>query len=45
LRNGISIAATSSKPSRQRGILDVEHLGRWLAEMHDQIGTLLELMH
>ena len=33
------------EPSRQRGIIDVEHLGRGLAEMHDQIGAALQLMH
>ena len=29
------------EPSRQRGIFDVEHLGRGFAEMHNQIGTTL----
>ena len=33
------------EPSRQRRIIDVEHLRRRLAEMHDQIGTALELVH
>ena len=33
------------EPSRQRCIIDIEHLRRRLAEMHHQIGTALELVH